>query len=347
MKCLLKYQWVKLPRNRIPTGKGVMGSWMKLASRVAFRSGKARYCGHTNDVAVGNWVGGVVGLKSILGIKERSKALSILACLNNLGYIKYDLNPETKKLSYTITDWVVECSGEPCTEGAVYATEGYGFICVPRNITEPLVRQSHVFDELDAWLDLWCHSVWKDKANAFSFLAPTIQFSKRCPVLTLDSVGKRWQWEKTKVWRFFKKYAADFQLHKLPGSYGCIIFNTDYPGAEELSAPISADIMRILDEMRIKSTNAHKYELTDHEFLNRLVTWYSNPVIVSLGLDTEGAGSRVALLGSIYIRAYFSPCCNNRKTIDCQVNINTKYPTEYRKYHAGGPGKRAGPFLLE
>ncbi|WP_257789561.1 hypothetical protein [Acutalibacter muris] len=37
MKCLQKYNWVKLPRNAIPTGKGLMGAWMRLASRAAFR----------------------------------------------------------------------------------------------------------------------------------------------------------------------------------------------------------------------------------------------------------------------------------------------------------------------
>ena len=41
MKCLLKYQWVKLPRNQMPVGKGVMGAWARLASRAAFRSGQA------------------------------------------------------------------------------------------------------------------------------------------------------------------------------------------------------------------------------------------------------------------------------------------------------------------
>ena len=35
MKCLMKYQWVKLPRNRLPEGKGLMGYWTKLASRAA------------------------------------------------------------------------------------------------------------------------------------------------------------------------------------------------------------------------------------------------------------------------------------------------------------------------
>lgn len=71
MKCLFTYEWVKLPRAHIPAGKGLMGSFLRLASRAAFRSGKARYCGYTNDVNAGAWAGGIVGLKSILGIQDR------------------------------------------------------------------------------------------------------------------------------------------------------------------------------------------------------------------------------------------------------------------------------------
>ena len=43
MKCLLKYQWVKLSRAYLPQGKGLMGYWAKLASRAAFRKGHALY----------------------------------------------------------------------------------------------------------------------------------------------------------------------------------------------------------------------------------------------------------------------------------------------------------------
>ena len=39
MKCLMKYEWVKLMRSHLPQGKGVMGACMKLASRAAFRKG--------------------------------------------------------------------------------------------------------------------------------------------------------------------------------------------------------------------------------------------------------------------------------------------------------------------
>lgn len=72
MKCLRKYQWVKLSRAYLPQGKGVMGHWAKLASRAAFRKGQAVYCGYTNEVVPGMWSGGIVGLKSILGLKNRA-----------------------------------------------------------------------------------------------------------------------------------------------------------------------------------------------------------------------------------------------------------------------------------
>ena len=174
MKCLCKYDWVKLPRDYPDMGKGLMSQWTKLASRAAFRRGIATYCSHENPIESGMWSGGIVGIKKILGVRSREKALAVLDALKDMEYISYTLE-ETKKLTYRITDWVVECSGGECTDGTVNATPGHGFLCMPRNITERLVTQGCVFEEADALLDLWCHSVFRDKGNAFSFLAPAIQ----------------------------------------------------------------------------------------------------------------------------------------------------------------------------
>ena len=96
MKCLMKYQWVKLPRNHLPEGKGIMNAWAKLASRAAFRKGQASYCGHINAVSPGMWSGGVVGLKSILGSRSRVKSLEALSKLSELGYISYSLLRSTR-----------------------------------------------------------------------------------------------------------------------------------------------------------------------------------------------------------------------------------------------------------
>ncbi len=311
MKCLFTYKWVKLPRAHIPAGKGLMGSFLRLASRAAFRPGKAQYCGYTNDVDAGSWVGGIVGLKSILGIKDRKRALSIMDQLVEKGFISYSLNALTKKLTYRITDWVMECSGEACSEGAVYTTEGYGFLCMPRYITEKLVGCGYCFCETDAWLDLWCHTVCGDRYNAFSRLAPAVQIMRGQPVLTLESLGARWGWEKTKVWRFLKKNADTFSLYKLPGSYGCLIFNTLYPaGFGPMEAPTDAAIMRVLDEIRFMGAKTY-YSGSDHERINLYTLWFSNRIELANLNDgcpsqCHPAVGRVALLTSYNTHAYSS-----------------------------------------
>ena len=66
MKCLCKYDWVKLPRDYPDMGKGLMSQWTKLASRAAFRKGIATYCSHENPVESGMWSGGIVGIKKSL-----------------------------------------------------------------------------------------------------------------------------------------------------------------------------------------------------------------------------------------------------------------------------------------
>ena len=294
MSCLLKFNWVKLPRETLPQGKGVMGSWARLAARAAFRPGQTDYCGHRNDVELASWVGGIVGLKSILGVNSRQKAMGAMDALTELGYISYTFDKATKKLSYTIKDWVVECSGVACADGAVYATDGYGFLCLPRNITQRLAELQHKFEESDAWLDLWCHTVWQDFRNAFSCglsnrpgdglsqirlsgSAPIIQFGYDGAALTLEKLGARWGWEKTKVWRFLQKHGDVFPLRKLPGSYGCLVFNAQYPGAGS-TVPVDGEIARLLDRIRFLGQNT-RFGGSDNQKLNRMIAAYSKRVI--------------------------------------------------------------------
>jgi hypothetical protein len=336
MKCLLKYQWVKLPRAHLPAGKGVMGYWARLASKAAFREGQAKYCGHINDVTVGSWSGGVVGLKSILGTKSRQKALEIMDTLTYLGYIEYDLDPKTKKLTYKINDFVVKCSGDPCMgPGAVYATDGYGFLCLPRDITQHLADGAYTFDDADAWLDLWCHTVWQDPRNIFSLSAPVIQYGQHGAALTLETLGQRWGWEKTKVWRFLQKHQDAFTLHKLPGSFGCLIFNTQYPTSEVLTPPVQAEIIRILSKIRIYGLNTHLTG-TDNERINRLIAMYSPMLVNSQGSQpaSEPSQNRVAVLTPI-TRAYFSP--SSCRTCDYDCKRNEYGVLQLSGFHIRGP----------
>ena len=336
MQCLQKYQWVKLLRGRLPEGKGIMGAWARLASRAAFRKGNASYCGHLNPVTPGMWSGGIVGLKSILGLRSRTKALETMQILSDLGYVHFELNAKTKHLTYEITDWVVNCSGAECMNGTVYATDGYGFLCLPRDITERLTEQHYRFEEADAWLDLWCHTVSNDPRNAFSFLAPVAQYGKYGAILTLETLGQRWGWEKTKVWRFFQKHGDVFSLYRLPGSFGCLIFNKLYPTDAEVSLPTQEEVVRILNEIRICAVNVRK-QGSDHEHMSRMVAWFSKQVLEMLGLImlAESGERRVALSAPI-IRAYFSLCWNCKNCgYDCGDVCSA--PQVLEAHHIRGP----------
>ena len=339
MKCLIKYKWVKLPRDLEIDAKGLMTYYIRLVTRAAFRKGTARYCGFENHVEPGMWAGGIVGLKSILGVKKRLLALWIMNQLEDLGYLTWTLEPKTKLLTYKITDWVTKCSGAPCKEGAVYASTGYGFIGIPRNITQRLVDGGYKFEPGDAFLDLWCHTVYRDYGNAFSFLAPDVQYEKYGSVLTLEMLGKRWGWEKTKVCRFFKKYEEYFRLYRLPASYGCVIFNQCYPTEDRVTIPSQEQVVSIFKEILIRARNTHT-EGTRNEKLNRFVAWLSRrlmkaweeSVLNQSDSETEaenqsGIGvlkASVAFLAPI-IRAYISHgrnCKHGRNCInDCQGKL--------------------------
>lgn len=324
MKCLLKYKWVKLPRDCADMGKGIMAHWTRLASRAAFRKGNATYCGYSNPVQAGMWSGGIVGVKSILGLRSRTQALEVLDELADLGYVTYRLDKHTKKLTYQITDWVLKCSSAECLHGTVYATEGFGFLCLPRNITDRLFEKNRVFSEADAWLDLWCHTTFEDYGNAFSFLGATIQIGKYGSVLSMEILGKRWGWEKTKVWRFFKKHADTFALYPLPGAFGCILFNKFYPTGVEMELPGKEAVLHLLHEIRINAKEVRTIG-TDNERLNKIIAWRSRRVMIALQNQTEEqqANGRVAVSAPI-TRAYFSHGWNCNTCWNCIYDCQGK-----------------------
>jgi len=350
VKALRKYKYVKLQRNRIPKGKGIMGSWMCLLSRAAFRKGNGSYCGFRNPVTPGMWAGGIVGLKSILGVKRRPHAMYTMARLEDFGYISYDRDLKTKKFTYKVKDYVQKYTGGACKDedDNVYATEDYGFVFVPRDITQRLVDQGYVFEELDAWLDLWVHTVFRDYGNAFSFLAPAIQYGKYGSVLTLETLGIRWGWEKTKVWRFFKKFGEDFALYRLPGTYGCVICNLSYPCQTEITPPGKECVVRIWELIRIRARNTHT-EGTDNQRINRFVAWRSREVAKRLeeeyrqnesgksSVFRDGSENCVADLDTI-TRAYFSHGRNCKYSRNCIYDCSSRYigePESSEKWDIG------------
>lgn len=151
MKCLRKFEWVKLPRAEILDLKGRMGYWLKLASRAAFRKGTSRYCGHDNPVEPGMWAGGIVGLRSILGVRSRQKALQIMDELQDLGYLTWTLDADTKKgwlkLQMPILLPRKEKSSRSYIRGFLYpALEQFAFSRVKIRYRNCVLIFRHVYD---------------------------------------------------------------------------------------------------------------------------------------------------------------------------------------------------------
>lgn len=194
---------------------------------------------------------------------------------------------------------------------------------------------------MDVWLDLWCHTVWQDPGNAFSHTAPAVQYGQQGAALTLEAMSRRWGWEKTKVWRFLQKHADAFPLVKLPGSFGCLVFNTAYPTEFAIALPSPVQVGRILEQIR-KAGQKTYLSGADHARLCKLAAWYSRAVIREMGGDDPaqpGTEGRVALSPPI-IRAYLSSCKNCKS---CDKDWRGKYIGAREEDFDVGPPSRAGP----
>ena len=73
------------------------------------------------------------------------------------------------------------------------------------------------------------------------YLAPAVQFGRLGAALTLEALGRRWAGKRQRCGEFFRRMGMPFALHRLPGSYGCLIFNRLYPLDTEASLPTCAE----------------------------------------------------------------------------------------------------------
>lgn len=98
-------------------------------------------------------------------------------------------------------------------------------------------------------------------------MAPAIQYGKYGAILTLETLGQRWGWEKTKVWRFMKKHGDVFALYRLSSSYVCLIFNKLYPCDIEVSLPTQEEINDVISTIKQYSAYITKTG-SEHEHLS-------------------------------------------------------------------------------
>ena len=97
--------------------------------------------------------------------------------------------------------------------------------------------------------------------------------------------------------------------------------------------PTDAEIVSILDRIRILGANTHKNS-NDHEHINKLVSWYSRKLTQE---STEKAQENRVALSVPIIRAYISHCenCKNCE-YDCQ-SIYKSYTAVIEANNIRGP----------
>lgn len=155
--------------------------------------------------------------------------------------------------------------------------------------------------------------------------------------IDFGDLGAAWGMEKTKYGDFSKAWDV-FALYRLPGAYGCLVFNKLYPTGTEVSLLTHAEIERIIEEMRIQAGNAH-IAGSENRRLNKLILWYSRK-IAPQGAFSEAdtlEQNRVALSAPI-IRAYLSQCWNCENcSYDCR---SVSYTASSETNHIRGPCAR-------
>lgn len=290
--CPINYKWVRVPRSLMPdNSKGLMKDYFKIAFASAYKDGIVKYCGYENTVKANQWVGGVAGLKRMLNRRTRDITLDALFLLQEYNFVStfferggkitidfFDLvnlqNCSLKERVQKETEEYISLHRDDLSQSEIenlqryalefnekcYVNDNSGFICVPRNLTQRLVDIGYVFDDADAFYDLYLHTVYNYGYNPFSEKCPVVMYDENTSVITLDVLGQRWGWSKTKVSRFFKKFDAYFSLVKLQSSYGCVVFNKVFQTDTEFTVPTQQDCFDIVNHFKSCGDMVYAYE---------------------------------------------------------------------------------------
>ncbi len=280
---LYKYNWVKLPRNIIPKGTGVLKNFFALACVCTYKSGVTKYNGYWNPVKANQWAGGIDGIRRLLNTRTKATAYDALTELAILGLISLEQYEHkyivvtihhvvpsgicTEKIDFhkeyldILSDenraQILENADDNPTISHIknhskkcYVNDHSGFIRVEKNVSDFLFENNCSFSDVDAFFDLWLHTVYREPYQPFSEECPAILYEKSMPILTLDTLAKRWLWDKQRVYRFFKRHAKYFRLVKLQSSYGCVIFNTAYPIDEAFTVPTQEYCFAVVNKFK-------------------------------------------------------------------------------------------------
>lgn len=231
------YQWVPVPRSLVQMqepllkrDRGIFANYIRMCAKAAYKSAIMMDGKFRESVGPGEWFGGITGLRrATIGMGSDKKLSRVLSELVHHNYISLIIEERNQNLHSTIKYSVASqyvLFHDPNEKAIHFVKEATtGFFGIFRNAQAPLFNDpKYRFSRLDAWYDLYLHTVLNDYDTPQSFLVPVIQIDGMS-ILSYTFFAKRWRWSKTAVANFFQVYKDDFMVVKMAGNYGSMICN--------------------------------------------------------------------------------------------------------------------------
>lgn len=193
-----------------------------------FRTSYLRLGGCSYTIRPGEWVCRITDMMAWFRVRFQHQVISILTALEQLHLISFSKLNHDRLIRYRISCWskhnTVLDYNCPCQKDT-------GFFFFPVSVTTRLIGHGRV-SEMDALLDLWLATVYRDPAVRGSDIGPVVYFRNRCgsPLLSCSDLSNRWGRSRSSVSRLLKKLTDQKYISVLsfPGRCGSVIYLQSY-----------------------------------------------------------------------------------------------------------------------
>ena len=127
------------------------------------------------------------------------------------------------------------------------------------------------FSKLEAFFDIYCHTVLEDPLYPLSFIAPIIVIDKQV-ILSYKKLAARWNWDPKTVKHFFENNCSFFEVVEVSSNHDKLVFNTGILNNIETNA---SDVLNYI-ETSLKDILSQDFKCTS----DVLCYLYQNKLII-------------------------------------------------------------------
>jgi hypothetical protein len=239
--------------SRLSTrGSSKLFEFMILCSYVNFRTSKKKVDAKKFLIGPGEWMCSLKEMAGWFRVRWQHQALAILDYLKEQKLISYSILPGTRIVRYRILDWAdfntvleYEC---PCQKDR-------GFFFFPICYADRLIA-GKVCSELDAMMDLWLATIYKDERVMGSDIGPVVYFRNATgdPMTNYSYIATRWGRSKATICRMLGKLDEFGYVNCLnfSGNIGTAIYLNGYLSTMFNVADVSVDKAEVAFALKLR-----------------------------------------------------------------------------------------------